>query len=207
MFKLLGIAVISFLTSTSLYAQNYSVGGGSLAPGSNRVDLYLSMGLDLDFVSFNNVNFPANSPLSMETSYHGANVTNEVGLDFYRFVQVGFGYSSITLRGSNTEHIDGDRITANTRLMFSSPLGFLELGLGFAVNRLDMYNDDNQIKYVGTGYNFVVGYNYPLSRNISWYLRFKQEYLNYRESSSTEFPDKLRGDSLGVSVGLVIWRL
>ena len=122
------------------------------------------------------------APSSGERStWQGYELKTTVGLELRKFLSLSVGHDSVTMRSKDDsqENIRGSKLAGEAKLAFVSPMGNLEFGGAVTGSRYDYQKSALSGGYFGSGYYYLIGWNYFMTNRVSVFGNAKiiQEHL------------------------------
>lgn len=139
--------------------------------------------------------------------WKGYGIVTSVGLELLRFVQFVAGHTFVNMRYKDDalESLNGSRITAGMRLVFSAPVANLEAGAGLLGSRLDYQKQLQNASYYGSGNYYSLGLNYFLSSKISFYYEAKLESEHLVRNGGSSLTEAIDTNMTLMGLGFRIW--
>lgn len=129
-----------------------------------------------------NSNTAAISPSSANRSvWQGYELRTAIGLELMKFVSFSAAHNSVNLRSKDDgqERLNGSKLSGEAKMSFLSPVGNLEFGGAVTGSRYDYQRSLSSGGYFGSGYYYLIGWNYFMSYNVSLFgtAKIVQEHM------------------------------
>lgn len=171
--------------------------------------IFVNIGLEGEFASLNIVEkqLILNVNTLDKTQWKGYGIKNEVGIELIKFVQFYIGHSALNLKSYNGDlrSLSGSRLNSGINFVFNGPLGDLQFGGGVLVSKLDYQKFANRASVLGSGYYYLIGYNYFLSTSVSINTQIKQIEEKLTRDNGDSNIKSIKGNSISVSSGFSLW--
>jgi hypothetical protein len=139
--------------------------------------------------------------------WRGVGFRTAIGIELLKFIQFSAGHTFLNLRNQEDglEQLQGSRLHADCSLVFASPIGNLEAGVGASILRADYRRMLENSSFVGSGTTYSLGTNYFMTSQLSVFAkgRVHQEHLMRNGGSATV--RRIDTDTTAVSLGFRIW--
>jgi hypothetical protein len=176
-------ALLLLGASSGAFAQNH--GYITTMRSSSKSYLYVSQSVDgelgrWDLSGKRSITDSLTGAISRESgqwgqTWQGFGIGTHVGLELLKFVQFTAGHTFVNLRNKDDglENVDGSRLNAGGKLVFSAPVGNLEVGGGLLASRLGYQNRIETGSLYGSGYYYSLGMNHFISSQVSFFGNVK----------------------------------
>jgi hypothetical protein len=177
-------------------------------------NVLVSQGFEVEYGSYhrrlpeeNAVAKDGGEPTDIDSNWKGYGFRTSLGLEMMKFLIVDVGHTYINMRDgfNRLENLSGSRLHAGTRLVFSSPMGNLEAGLGLTGGRYDYQNSLYNSDYYGSGMFYSLGMNYFFSSQVSFYGYGKVTQENLVRNGGSALYKNIRSDTTGFGLGFIFW--
>jgi hypothetical protein len=140
-------------------------------------------------------------------NWRGVGFRTAIGIELLKFIQFSAGHTFLNMRNQEDglEQFQGSRLHSDCNLVFASPIGNLEAGVGASILRIDYRRVLENSSFVGSGTSYSVGTNYFLSSQLSVFAkgRMYREHLMRNGGSATV--RRIDTNTTAVSLGFRIW--
>jgi hypothetical protein len=139
--------------------------------------------------------------------WRGMGFRTEVGIELLKFIQFSAGHTFLNMRNQEDglEQMQGSRLQGETRLVFDSPIGNLEAGVGASLLRTDYRRVLENSSYVGSGTFYTVGGNYFLSSQLSVFATGRAYQEHFMRNGGSATVRSVDTNTTAVSLGFRIW--
>jgi len=140
-------------------------------------------------------------------TWQGFGIGTHVGLELLKFVQFTAGHTFVNLRNKDDgmENMDGSRLNAGARLVFSAPVGNLEVGGGILASRMDYQNRMDSASLYGSGYYYTLGMNHFFSSQVSFFGNVKMNTENLVRGGGSDSISSMQTSSTLIGCGFSVW--
>lgn len=142
-----------------------------------------------------------------ESVWKGYGIRNAVGLELMKFVQFSANHTFINMRSSEREgqRLFGSRLGGDVKLVFSAPIGNLEMGMGALASKLDFQRELAFASVYGSGIYYSLGVNYFLSSRVSFFTTAKMIEETLVRDGGSEEVKRIQTKTSNVGLGFNIW--
>ncbi|MBF0440300.1 MAG: hypothetical protein HQK54_00185 [Oligoflexales bacterium] len=139
--------------------------------------------------------------------WQGFGIRNTVGVELMKFVQFGVSHTLLNMNSKENsfEHILGSRFSGETKAIFYSPVGNVEVGAGILASTIDYQWDLTKSHFFGSGFYYTGGVNYFMSNQVSVFISGKLFKENLVRNSGSEVVENIKTDTKSAGVGFNFW--
>ncbi len=176
--------------------------------------LLISQSVDGEFGKFDTLADSYTSPEGItyapyqESRYwQGFNFRTSFGIELMKFIQFSAGHTFVNLRQKSNalENLRGSRLHGEFGLVFSSPIGNLEAGLGLIGSKLDYQKQLESATFYGNGTYYSLGVNYFLSSRVSVFGQIKIQEEHLVKNGGVSSVKSIDSNTSGAGLGFRIW--
>lgn len=197
-----GLTLSSF---ASAYGQSHALINSSRS--SSMGNMFVSQAIEGEYGNYAKVAAGAEPADASSRVWKGYGIRNSFGLEVIKFTQFSISHTFLSMRSKadSLENVHGSRVTAEMRLVFSSPVGNMEAGGGFSGSRLDYQRQLDNADLLGSGYFYTLGLNYFISSRVSFFGTGRLYRENLVRSGGNAEIESIRTDTSNLGVGFNIW--
>lgn len=141
-------------------------------------------------------------------TWQGYGMRSALGLELLKFVDFSIAHTFVNTRNRDVgyEILMGSRLEGEARFVFASPVGNLEAGGGAVASKLDYQKQLDSTTYYGSGYYYMVGWNYFMSSRVSLFgsVRMRDERLLRNHVTAQGVNDRST-EATAVGLGFSLW--
>lgn len=178
-------AVVAMVWSAPAHGQSHEY--IMMMRSSTQHHVFVSQSAEGTYGSFRkSVGDPSNAALissgnSGRSVWQGYDLRTAVGLELMKFVNFSVAHNSVNMRSKDDaqESMNGSKLSGEAKLAFISPMGNLEFGGAVTGSRYDYQKQLDTGGYYGSGYYYLIGWNYYMTYNVSVFgtAKIVQEHL------------------------------
>ena len=200
------VSIFTVARSSPLLAQGYRSYHQAYYP-NGRSSVFAIQSIEGEYGKVQAIKAGSSQEANKSSTWRGHGVKNGVGVEFMRFTQFTLTHTLVNYRSkaTSTENLRGSRISGEARVVFSSPIGNLEGGVGAIASTFDYQNKENQSSYVGSGYYHLLGLNYFSSSRVSFFAHGKKIFENLVRHGGNTSIENIKNDSFSLGLGIKLW--
>ena len=139
--------------------------------------------------------------------WQGYDLRTAVGIELMKFLNFSLAHDSVNLRSKidGQESMSGSKLSGEGKLEFVSPMGNLEFGGAITGSRYDYQKGLESGGYFGSGFYYLIGWNYFMTYNVSAFATAKinQEHMVPNGGSSSL--STMDSDLTSLGAGFSLW--
>jgi len=139
--------------------------------------------------------------------WKGYGIRTSAGLELMKFIQFSAGHTFVNMREKNDglQSLRGSRLNGEAKLVFYSPVGNLEGGMGVLASRLDFQQGLEVGDYYGSGSYYSLGLNYFVTGNLSFFGGMKMIKENLVKNGGASKIENIKTDTTSLGTGFSLW--
>jgi len=148
------------------------------------------------------------TPSETESKYwQGYNSKTAIGLELMKFIQFKVAHTFVNLKQKNNslENLRGSRLHGEFGLVFGSPLGNLEAGVGMLGAKLDYQRELESATFYGSGFGYYLGINYFISTKVSFFGQINVNEEHLVRNGGYSIVNAIDTSTSGAGLGFRIW--
>ena len=202
------LAVLSLLAPLMVFttqAQAYSHAYIDSTRSSTETHVYVTEGADAEYGRLHTNSDNKDYPVSQD--WRGFGLRTAVGLEVMKFIQFDVAHTFVNMSSQNDslEKMSGSRLTGGGRLVFSAPIGNLELGGGIIGSNLDYQKELLTATYSGSGIYYSLGLNYFMTSRVSMYGDATVIQENFVKTGGVAPVENMQSNMTAMGFGFNLW--
>ena len=169
--------------------------------------MFISQGVEGEYGVYTKIPAGESQGGGVREMWRGFGLRNTIGFEMFKFVQFSLSHTLLNMRskGSSFESQTGSRVSGDARLVFSSPIGNVEVGSGVIASYYEYQHDMERADYIGSGYYYSLGLNYFLSSKVSIFTGCKLFQENMVRNDGSASIESIHTNTTAVGLGFSVW--
>jgi hypothetical protein len=167
----------------------------------------VSQGIEGEYGTVNKIGAGLSAEEGDRRVWRGYAFRNTIGMELMKFIQFSISHSFLNLRSkaNSLENLRGSRLMGETRLVFSSPIGNVEVGGGVIGSRMEYQMKLDNADYLGSGVYYSLGLNYFFSQRVSLFGGGKIIKENLVRNGGSSKIENIKTETSNIGLGFSIW--